>query len=311
MTECERLIKEGIFTKEFFKPETICDFYVDEKRKKIWALGIDLLIQFDAVCRKHNLQYSLAFGSLLGLVRHNGFIPWDDDIDVVMPRADYEKLKDYKSEFKKPLFLQYPGEDKDYYFSFAKLRNSNTTSISWPFRYETFNQGCFLDIFPLDNYQSDNIERNVEKITNLIAECSALMRRNNPNPDEIDREKLSQFPVIRDGKNIIKDLDKVLQQYDHEYSPKYIAWCCMAYHYERMTFDKDLFDDLIEKDFYGHKVFIPRKYDEVLQITYGDYMKLPPVEQRGTWHNKSVFEPDIPYEKSLTRLRNMDKTCCS
>lgn len=93
MTECERIIKDGILPKSFFLPETICDFHVDEKRKKMWAIGIDMLVKFDEVCRKHELRYSLAFGSLLGVVRHKGFIPWDDDIDVVMPREDYEKLK--------------------------------------------------------------------------------------------------------------------------------------------------------------------------------------------------------------------------
>ena len=100
MTESERKIKQGILPESFFKEETICDFFVSEKRKKIWAICIDLLVSFDKVCRSYNLRYSLAFGSLLGMVRHKGFIPWDDDIDVVMPREDYEKLYSlYREEF--------------------------------------------------------------------------------------------------------------------------------------------------------------------------------------------------------------------
>ena len=99
MTECERIIKEGILPESFFKPETICDFYVDEGRKKLWAILIDLLVQFDRVCRNHNLKYWVSFGGLLGIVRHNGFIPWDDDLDVCMPRADYEILMSLKKNF--------------------------------------------------------------------------------------------------------------------------------------------------------------------------------------------------------------------
>ena len=105
MTEVEKIIEKGVIPSNFLEPEIICDFYVDEKRKKIWAIGIDLLIQFDIVCRRHNLRYSLAFGTLLGCVRHHGFIPWGDDVDVVMPREDYESLKKYKSEFETPYFF--------------------------------------------------------------------------------------------------------------------------------------------------------------------------------------------------------------
>ena len=164
MTECERIIKEGILPDSFFEEETICDFLVTRERKKIWAISIDMLRVFDSVCRKHYLHYSLAFGSLLGAVRHNGFIPWDDDIDVVMPRGDYEKLKIFRSDFINPYFLQFPGDNFGYFVSFAKLRNSNTSSISFPFRYEDFNQGIFMDIFPMDNYSASNLESNVNRI---------------------------------------------------------------------------------------------------------------------------------------------------
>ena len=306
MTECERIIKQGILPESFFKEETICDFFVSEKRKKIWAVSIDLLVSFDKVCRSHNLRYSLAFGSLLGMVRHQGFIPWDDDIDVVMPREDYEKLKKYKSEFPEPLFLQFPGEEDGYLFSFAKLRNSNTSSISWAFRYEPFNQGQFIDIFPLDNYCEKELECNLNKIGNLVAECSALMRRSCPFPDDNDIEKLSRFPVIRAKDEVAKDLDDLLRINEHIETDKYIVWCSPIYSSERLTFDKELFDNLIETDYYGYKIFIPKLYDKVLTITYGNYLELPPVEKRGQWHNKGLFDPDVPYKTKLNELRKKD-----
>ncbi len=304
-TEIQRIIQEGVIPPGFLKPETICNFYVDEKRKKVWGIGIDLLVKLDKVCRENNLRYSVAFGSLLGIIRHQGFIPWDDDIDVVMPREDYEKLRLLKSEFDEPYFLQYPGDD-GYLFSFAKLRNSNTTSISKPFRYESFNQGHFLDIFPFDNFNGTNIEENINRIKYLIAECSAIMRSRNPFPDEIDCQKLAMFSSLREGKIVVKELEQVLTQFNNQPSASYTAWCCVMYDYKRMTFDKNIFDDLIETDFYNHKVFIPRKYHEALKITYGNYMQLPPVDKRGTWHSNSYFEPDVPYQESLETLRNQE-----
>lgn len=305
MTECERIIENGIVSPDFLKPETICDFYVDEKRKKVWSIGIDLLVKLDQICRKHNLQYSVAFGSLLGIIRHQGFIPWDDDIDVVMPREDYEKLRLLKCEFEEPYFLQYPGDD-GYLFSFAKLRNSNTTSISKPFRYESFNQGHFLDIFPLDNFCATNIEENINRIKRLIAECSAIMRSRNPFPDEIDHQKLALFSSLREGRVVVNELEDILTQHNSHPSTCYTAWCCVMYDYKRMTFKKDIFDDLVETDFYNHKVFMPRKYDEALKITYDDYLQFPPVDKRGVWHSNSYFEPDLPYQESLEALRAQD-----
>ena len=305
MTECERIIKDGILPESFFEEEVLCEFTVTRERKKIWAIGLDMLVKFDEVCRTHNLKYSLGGGSLLGCIRHKGFIPWDDDIDIFMSRSDYEELKEFRSEFEMPYYLQYPG-DEGYYFSFAKIRNSNTTAISWPFRYESFNQGMFLDIFPLDNVKIDDIQNNVQKINKLIAECSALMRRSNPFPDETDLKKLSLFPERREGDVILKELDCILRQYEKEETDYYALWCCAVYDIHRLTYPKILFDDLVKTNLYGYDFYIPRNYDEVLKITYGDYMKFPPVEQRGTWHNKSFFNPDVPYKDSLIQLRGQD-----
>ena len=100
MSEIERLIEKGTFQESFFEPETRCDFHINTKRKQVWAIEIDLLIEFDRICRKHNLRYFLAYGTLLGAVRHKVFIPWDDDVDVLMPREDYEKLWTHALEFR-------------------------------------------------------------------------------------------------------------------------------------------------------------------------------------------------------------------
>lgn len=105
MKEIERIIEKGLFKGDFFTEEYKCGFKVDVLRKKVWAIEIDLLLEFDRVCKMHGLRYFLAFGSLLGAIRHQGFIPWDDDMDVVMPRDDYQKLWMYADDFKEPYFF--------------------------------------------------------------------------------------------------------------------------------------------------------------------------------------------------------------
>ena len=126
MTECERIIAAGILPESFFREEVRCDYLVTEEYKKIWAVEIDLLLKLDSICRKHGLRYFLMYGSLLGAVRHGGFVPWDDDLDVIMPRDDYEKLQSLASEFEHPYFLQNPYTDSESFFSNTRLRNSNT-----------------------------------------------------------------------------------------------------------------------------------------------------------------------------------------
>ena len=307
MTECERIIEQGILPKSFFEEDTICDYFVTKEQKKIWAVEIDLLVKFDEICRKHGLRYSLIFGSLLGAIRHHGFIPWDDDIDVVMPRSDYEKMRLFREDFKDPYFLQFPCDDNGYYISFAKLRNSNTTGLSLPLRYETFNQGMFIDIFPLDNYVYGDIDEETKKIRFLMSECSCLMKRRNPFLEKKEMERRSLFPIVRNGDVIMREMEDILRKYENVKTDKCIIWSFQVYGHEKVTFDKSWFEDLIEVNFYGYNVFIPRNYKEVLSVTYGDYLKYPPMEARCTVHPSSVFDPDTPYIESLSKFRDKDR----
>lgn len=109
MTECERLVREGHVTSDFFDEEVICDYKVSSNLKKLWAIEADLLREFVRVCDKYRLRWYAYAGTLLGAIRHSGFIPWDDDIDVCMPREDYDILtKELAGEFKTPYFMQTP-----------------------------------------------------------------------------------------------------------------------------------------------------------------------------------------------------------
>ena len=294
MKEYERIISEGILPASFFKEEVLCDFLVDTPRKKLWAISLDLLYKFDEVCRIHQLRYVLAYGSLLGVIRHSGFIPWDDDIDVFMPREDYEILKTLGNEFNTPYYLQIPGDD-GYCYSFIRLRNSNTTGLSYAFRYEHFNQGIPLDVFVLDNYNPETIDEDLAKVQSLIRECSTLMRRSCPHPDEKDLQYLAQFPVRRECAELASELDTVLKRNESFNSDKCVCLCNVVYGLSHAIFNKAIYQNRKEIDLYGHPVFIPADFDSVLTTIYGDYMTPPPVEKRGAWHQGATYDPDKPY----------------
>ena len=167
MTEVERIIKQGVLSESFFREEIRNDFLVTGERKKIWGIQLDLFFEFKRVCEKYNLKYFLFFGSLLGAVRHNGFIPWDDDIDLGMPREDYEKLLTHADAFNTPYFLQNHKTDKCFYYSHTKLRNSNTSCINRAFKHQPFNQGMDLDIHPIDNWSLEGGLEKFEEIKQL------------------------------------------------------------------------------------------------------------------------------------------------
>ena len=120
--------------------------------RDVQKVQLEILLEFDRICRKHGLKYLLFAGTLLGAVRHKGFIPWDDDIDVCMLRGDYERfLTVCKDELSAELFLQTTDTDREYPLQFAKLRKNNTRFVEKSMSDLKIHHGVFIDIFPLDN----------------------------------------------------------------------------------------------------------------------------------------------------------------
>ena len=134
--------------KDFLKEEIRCGHTVSTHVKKVWACELNLLQEFAKVCDKHGLHFWIDSGTLLGAIRHKGFIPWDDDIDVVMFREDYDKLVAIAhSEFKDPYLFQTAYTEKQFVRGHAQLRDTRTTAIIPEEVYKDFNQGIFIDIF--------------------------------------------------------------------------------------------------------------------------------------------------------------------
>ena len=131
----------------FLSEEERCGYTVSDKLKKIWAVEIDLLAILLDVCKRYDLKVALGFGSLLGAVRHHGFIPWDDDLDVWMPRESFERLLEIADkEFKKPYFLQTALSDREFFIPYARLRNSLTTGAIAYSSSPNYNNVIFVDV---------------------------------------------------------------------------------------------------------------------------------------------------------------------
>ena len=144
--------------------------------RRIQPVLLDLLSVFDTVCREFGLRYIATHGSLLGAVRHQGFVPWDDDLDVAMPRADYDRLLSLAAAgvFPHPYFLQTPESDAGYFSGgYAKLRNSATAAIDVSAKGRQFNQGIWMDIMPLDNCP-DTVEA-TERQQRLVRQCQRVL----------------------------------------------------------------------------------------------------------------------------------------
>lgn len=160
----------------FLVEEVRCEHTISSDMKSVWAVELDLLNEFKEVCSKNNIKWWMDGGSLLGAVRHKGFIPWDDDIDVMLFRKDYDKLCEIASnEFKQPYFFQTELTDHCSMRGHAQLRNSLTTGIlkcEQNANYR-FNQGIFIDIFPLDAIPDDECDfrQMLERINDLKRNC--------------------------------------------------------------------------------------------------------------------------------------------
>lgn len=294
MTECERIIKAGKIPETFLKPEYRCGYYVDERMKKIWMVSLDLYFEFERVCKKHGLKYFMLGGSLLGTIRHEGFIPWDDDIDVAMLRQDYDKFVNLSAEFAFPYFLQTPLSDKYSGFSFAKLRNSNTCAVVDKFKYCKMNQGIAIDIFPIDKVNGGTQEADFDLIIQYAVENSTYMRKDNPTLTIQDMERVKKWKGISNIE-AYNQIQKICSKYKDTEQNKVALMAFNAYGYKRQTYDSGSFEKMLVRKFEGYEVPVPEGYDNILTVAYGDYMILPPSDSRKPIHSGAIFDPDVSY----------------
>ena len=297
----------------FLEEEVRCDYTVTKDIKEVWAIEIDLLMQLDEVCKKHNLKYYITDGTMLGTVRHKGFIPWDDDIDVTMFRDDYEKLlKVAETEFKYPYFLQTEYSDPGCLRGHAQLRNSETTGIlkteEGKFK---FNQGLFLDVFVMDNVIDDKKlyeqqKKDAEKYRKRAVKYARWSTRYYKQNTWQSKVKGILYPVVNtflrktklEEKNFRK-FEEVCKRYNNM-ETKYVTTLEFSFDIERWGKRlKSYFDKVEYMPFEFIKLPISVDYDEMLRNDYGDYMVF---KKGASAHGDMIIDTDRSYTEYINKI---------
>ena len=261
-----------------------------EELKKV---EFDILKHFVAFCNKHNIKYYLSNGTLLGAVKYKGFIPWDDDIDVFVPREDYDRLlKIYEDSAKYKLFSF--EKDGRFHYPFAKLCDVTTKKVLPEFRSCDAIPGVEMDIFPLDCWKSDyeKARKEVQNISRDILFLQASQYKRSPTQKRIKALMwylISVYARLRTGKHFNKRIVKKSKS-NKQNNPTYVgckAWCIYG---EREIIPAEVFADTVEVEFEGEKFKAPIGYDTYLRSLYGDYEKDPPLEKQKTHHTFTAYK---------------------
>lgn len=252
--------------------------------KELKDESFKVLQKFKEICEKNGFKYCLMYGTLIGAIRHGGFIPWDDDIDVMMPRPDYEKFVAYCAAHKeelKPLELMHYKTNEKYIYPIARLSNSDFF-VDYK-NTKDYGLGCFVDIYPFDgvNYDDKKHIRKLRTLMKMVGVKSHVRPAMNGKPLKYPF-KLVAFYLFKlfDTKKLIEKLDLLSQKYDYETSD-YVECVCWE---AKFRFDKSLFDNMVMRKFEDDVFCVPERYDELLKAYYGDYMALPPENERYGHH---------------------------
>ena len=263
-----------IISEKKYEPETL---------HRLWKAEIEILDVVSDFCKQHQIKYSLAYGTLLGAVRHKGYIPWDDDIDIMMLRDDYNKFK--------RLWLENPVDGyvleddsifDDFHENFMKIRKRGTTFIQFESEFEPSNliYGIFIDIFAFDRAAPEGVARKKQYYANMV---NMLYSRNYPSEKKgiigVGEKLLLAFPVSF-KRRMKQRTRRYLERWNNHSEYPLIDFCTLDN--SRLLFPDDMFDNIVELDFEGKKYCSVSKFETALRISFGDYMQLPPENQRAS-----------------------------
>lgn len=262
----------------------------------------DILKWFHNFCEQNKLRYFVIGGTFLGAVRHKGFIPWDDDIDVGMPRKDYERLKEIfygceNQKIDKYILETIDSDAPDFFYTFGKLYDTETTLIEKT--RTNCKRGIYLDIFPIDGI-GNTLEESFENFKKLDRKNMFLMTR--ICAYEKRRALYKNFAIflsrlipsiLVNEKKIARDFDKDCQKIS--YGNAYYVCNCSSTYRAKEIMEKRLISNLKEYEFEGFNVWGPELYDEYLTHIFGNWRQLPPVEKRTSAHNFILMDLNKSY----------------
>ena len=294
----------------FLNPEVRSGYNVSAKLKKVWAVDLDLFQELSRVCNKYDIKFQICYGTLIGAVRHKGFIPWDDDFDVWMTRDNLDKLMAVADEFKHPYFLQTPLNDRKFCCPLCRLRNSETTGAVAGFESAEYNNGIYIDIYAMDGVSLSRVKCALQYVLKrVVARMWSLRGQTKPRENTL-KEKI-EFYLIRPFSLVLSyeqwsRLYVVILSMYTKSSNKLSHMGTINWRGKRNWVCKSDLDNTIFVKYEHIQVPIPRNYDEILKRDYGNYMEFPPFEERGKWHEGAIcFEPEIPYTEYFAAMTHV------
>ncbi len=300
----------------FLNEEVRCDYTVTASMKEIWAVQLDLLQELLRVCKKHDIKIFAEGGTMLGAVRHKGFIPWDDDIDMMMFREDYDKLCALADEFQYPYFFQTEYTDPGSLRGHAQLRNSLTTGIlKEELDSVSFNQGIFIDIFPLDSVVEDERllkrqSRRVKRYKNLarLAFIATHYQGRSGGVKGFLKKMIRFFfkPLV-DKFNLEQTFYQKFEAECARYNTvetEYVSPLSFQFDAKQNYKPRADYLETIEYPFEFMSIPIGKNYHRTLTKQFGNYMEFV----KGTsCHGGVIFNTDTPYTTYLTNLNLEEK----
>lgn len=310
------------FEESFFVGEEIDGFYVESDMKRAWAAQMEVLMEIDRICKKYNIQYYAAAGTMLGAVRHNGFIPWDDDLDISMKRADYMKFMQVApKEIPYGWHLASPQLVKSWKMPFMRLISGVGINISKSYleRFHGCPYSVGVDIFPNDYLPTDEAEFEVLKILyeHTLYVKQLIENKNTEETEEEHAEKIEsylsemeetlRFKIDRQG-NVVNQMLVRLEQmsalYQEEESKELGCICFMSVGDSKGVL-KEWYDEAVLMPFENIMIPVPKGYDSVLRVSYGDYMV--PV-RGGSAHEYPFYKKQKKQvEEMLENLQKIDE----
>lgn len=274
--------------------------------KEFQGILFELLTEFDRVCKKYDIKYSLSFGTLLGAVRHKGFIPWDDDVDVMMTREEYDKYVEAMKKEKNDLyFFQTKETDSKYPYNIARLRKNNTAMIYENWENSGIHQGIYIDIYPIDKLHDNKFKRALQKALIIVG-----------TPVRISQNREIFFGGAKSYSNKLKKIlyviSKILpSRLMEKIETKAIVSAnktnakkagiifeggvLLKTPRDLIPFNSACMDDYTYLEFEGRNFMVCKNYVELLEGWYGDYMQLPPEEDRVMYHHPKYYSTEESY----------------
>lgn len=260
--------------------------------REIQQMELGIMEYIHEVCQKIGVKYFLAYGSLIGAVRHKGFIPWDDDMDICMLREDYEKLQDYliANPDERYEVMSYKN-NLNYVYPFMKVQDNQTYLLEEDVRIDS-NMGIYVDIFPVDGYEDDSVFK--DKMTRLIKkrQLSCYTFKGITNTKSLLNSLIRYISVIifyfTNTNKYIRGIDELAQsrKVDDYELVDYLIYKDM----NKPVWKREWLNQTITGVFEGKEFMIPKNYHEILTSDYGDYTQLPPVELRFSHHDFQLWK---------------------